>query len=1585
MYRFRKKSETKRPQVIEDGVDLLIPPPSSTSSTFDRSPTLPALSTGLEFRTSVIFPDLTRQFAKAGLAANVPESKLRSRLAQQRAKGNKEETITEEEEAIMFAALSSIQGIRRRGNSTSSVVDASVDMQYPESVSSSKSSGPSSAGLINSFPETPAVQETSIYPFASLSSHSSSSSSSRRHSNNLFGASRLRDISQMRSHRNRSSSSASTSQESMQAVAISPDSSQAGDIRDGQEVTSSSSSSPVVENGNHQLSDKDKTPTARVSNLPSAPRLPNGNTLTVAQIRRMSVALERAMSALIESDPEADEDEEKILAPYSVPLGGGYPPRRPPTAFNDPNHPIAVADLNAVLAFLADSERARDSHVGNDPHSIPTPVAPVPVTRTPGYVPGMARPISPRDTSGHESEDYSTTPRATSPVSPYGRVHRGLVPQSKKQANSRPSTAPTVVATANAGPMSNWGAHDESMVATLERSLSAGGQLYERRMQGNGYGYSSMAVSQNGRTLTSGGSSTVNSNTQRPATAQNGVQAYTNDGFGRHAGIQSSYKQNQDIDLTRGMPRDKSNLHSITGPALPDSPMIHDDMFKPYVPLTVPESWDATQTYATPQPSMTSSGIIMPQPTTHRPMRTPVSIPVRSQTPNNIARSSTPTGARATSPPIGRVGTPNYLVQRSPSANGYNLDQETQDITVKRAVSPRPASSHTPSNSSTSAYNPLLHSSMGSSSRSSIGSIGSSYHSSDEEPNSKFKEVTNWLFDPESKGSTFANTKKNGRSREELAGSKEYSDVKDDASESIDDQEDVLQLLTGLTKKDIGTIQQKLISAAAAREAEEAIRTTQRRRRPSVQSREFVGSPTPKPVASSPSDTTPVGSNHIDAITIVRLQSPPPGPNVIPEEQYPQLVETVVQPPMIVARPMSPVEETHSEVKIPGEFEVPSAATTPPRFETPSPAKQSPRTKALTDALFGDHLTPAAPGPKHQPSVEELQVEVEKRALAATVALKSPVVVPESSPLRKKSTKRIDLQKISNPHLVSASMSVDAIPLASPSMASLSMTQTQDLGRSGSKLGDRLRRLRGSIKTKGQQGPGHEREPSSSSLSNEITPNGPSQVLDYDPQSLSTPQIRTVPPTTPNKPLSAGLASPPASAGPAGLRGLVARFRQSKGNPRKEESTPPRSAVSVQPSASSSSSHLNDADGSMTMGNIVVPPSRNTSLNRAQPAIASSQSDVTSLNRAQPAIASSQSDVTSISSGTAQTPDEAALRKRLLETALTLGLNAEDINVLLERAAKTATHSDSPSDTSQRTMDEGQLAIGQASTSLSRQTSTRVRIDASARLRPTREGGNPISGVVRRTIIYPSSTATPSTSPLPGYRGVLRKMSSASNKRRPMSVQSQYSGKSIHERVPTPPPPRGARRISEDGLPPIPSSLYSSSARPGTSAGIIYDGISNSHRRSIDGHDGGPDSGFPEDGRALQVVELENGEVVWSVLDTLRSPGDEFDDESRSIYFNRRGSFNSQYSGMDESVRSTYGRSTSRTGMPKPSLDGTGPETKIYYGDNKEIARLIGQITNATDYGSQMGHVTPGSAYSSEDLPVEEQLERLLQRVTAAQ
>lgn len=57
---------------------------------------------------------------------------------------------------------------------------------------------------------------------------------------------------------------------------------------------------------------------------------------------------------------------------------------------------------------------------------------------------------------------------------------------------------------------------------------------------------------------------------------------------------------------------------------------------------------------------------------------------------------------------------------------------------------------------------------------------------------------------------------------------------------------------------------------------------------------------------------------------------------------------------------------------------------------------------------------------------------------------------------------------------------------------------------------------------------------------------------------------------------------------------------------------------------------------------------------------------------------------------------------------------------------------------------------------------------------------------------------------------------------------------------------------------------------------------------------------------------------------------------------------------------------------------------QVVYSDAKEIARLIGQITNASDQGSlRVGMGTPASTHSS-DLPVEEQLDRLLQKVAEA-
>lgn len=241
----------------------------------------------------------------------------------------------------MFSALNSIQGFRRRGNSTSSAIEGPLDAQYPESVSSSKSSGPS----LSVSPETPVVQETSSYP---SDSQSSTSPSSKRHSNNLFGSSRFRDTTAMRGVQKNRSLSSTNSQDSMRTAALSSENEHTSELNGVPEepLTDSPSPVPVEAITAQQLGDKDKTPTARTSRLPVAPRLSNGNPLTVAQIRRMSMALERAISAIVENEHEADDDEERILAPHSVPLGGAYPTRRPPTVrpclFNSVSTPILI-------------------------------------------------------------------------------------------------------------------------------------------------------------------------------------------------------------------------------------------------------------------------------------------------------------------------------------------------------------------------------------------------------------------------------------------------------------------------------------------------------------------------------------------------------------------------------------------------------------------------------------------------------------------------------------------------------------------------------------------------------------------------------------------------------------------------------------------------------------------------------------------------------------------------------------------------------------------------------------------------------------------------------------------------------------------------------------------------------------------------------------------------------------------------------------------------------------------------------------------------------------------------------------------
>lgn len=90
-------------------------------------------------------------------------------------------------------------------------------------------------------------------------------------------------------------------------------------------------------------------------------------------------------------------------------------------------------------------------------------------------------------------------------------------------------------------------------------------------------------------------------------------------------------------------------------------------------------------------------------------------------------------------------------------------------------------------------------------------------------------------------------------------------------------------------------------------------------------------------------------------------------------------------------------------------------------------------------------------------------------------------------------------------------------------------------------------------------------------------------------------------------------------------------------------------------------------------------------------------------------------------------------------------------------------------------------------------------------------------------------------------------------------------------------------------------------------------------------------------GLGIEVVELANGEVIWSVLDTLRgthTPLDVEEDDS-SLYFRDRLSVISHYTEPTEELQMTFKQAllSSSRGAAHPSsskaADATRPETKV--------------------------------------------------------
>ena len=554
----------------------------------------------------------------------------------------------------------------------------------------------------------------------------------------------------------------------------------------------------------------------------------------------------------------------------------------------------------------------------NSPHPPRNATAsPVPDSsqRVPGYVPGMHRPITPQCfgngvTSGavgeFDSDDYSTTPRATSPTN---------MVRHERNERERVGGMPMrpVIGVREVGGVRGIameGASSIQGVLSGERDRRRGvdsppltlGELMKRR-PASPLSQVHIPPSAPASRLSTGGSTSAqvnvnlshpNSNSNANANARipdathtpsssksesNYSAAHSHDRMDSSSSSNLDQEHEQDHGITEvyaggsGLARSKSIAsRSIASPALPDSPLIDNErnITGHFHAASGSQSWDNSSSKSM-SPISVGPALLYKNSTAGGS---------RPSTPN-IQRPTTPglggqrpvTPVSATGTTVARSPTPNYLLQRSPSATGYYAEHErpgsamgttrAQHHAIAHSNSIRTTPSHT---SSSSASNPLLQSSFDNSSRSSLESVGSSYHSSDGEmEDKKAKMLMTLLFEPDSERAKLVRRRLGGLtgSGSSLGGPGEgkkangYSFTNGGGGEgdenghgqpkgsdspvsTLGDQEDTLQLLTGLTKKDVATIQQKLVSAYVTREAENALKASQRRRRPSVQSRDLV-------------------------------------------------------------------------------------------------------------------------------------------------------------------------------------------------------------------------------------------------------------------------------------------------------------------------------------------------------------------------------------------------------------------------------------------------------------------------------------------------------------------------------------------------------------------------------------------------------------------------------------------------------------------------------------------------------------------------------------------------------------------------
>ncbi|KAI5124490.1 hypothetical protein M0805_003017 [Coniferiporia weirii] len=1641
MHRFRKKSDAKRNELSSASVGVAsssypVPLPIVTQQVQVHRPELPILPPASDFRTSLILPDLTKRFTLLRSSTGNPVSldDLRTRFAQQRANGA-ENQISEEEEVMLLDMLSRIRahgtGLGGASSKVTTGGDVNGSFVRTDPSSASISSGEFASSSTSSTVRQSAQSATTMSSNAGYDSSvgSASSRTSKRHSNNLF-AGQFRDMRYMRKASNRTIGS------NRSALSSTPSESTTGGIAnalidsysDGPfrpvtpenstpPISTSSSPSSVIPTRSTVLSHFSSSEDGFGSLTDSTNSRLSKQPVTNGQLKRMSMSLEEAIR---EIEEEADD---QVLVPRTSGVtqqnGGAavveaFKGSALSTDDENSGSPKVVADTtdeSSAMDWVADVVRpgSAGGHRSPSPYRAGGSTSPVP--RVPGYIPGMPRPVTPaREMDLDDVRSHSTTPRAASPSSAYDRAVAAALPLSASVSSllrQGVDTSPTPHNGRSSSPLASL--RTQGGRVTPEDRHRIGIPAADHTSPGSHWRRPSSPLSGNSTAFQSlnGGS--------RPSTPSNvtwNVSGRTSGTNGRSLGRNGTLL---------GHSRNQSNAG-------------------------VADNQDGGDNFSDASRSVVRS----PQPTytQHPTSENAANLDLRNKFLSNGSALSTSALAyveREPSPAHMSLSSMSPIVghdERSCSAASM-LDDSARD--KQRSGSPFLTPPSSPF-AQKFHNNPLLISPMSNnSSRSSLVSAGSSYHSWEEDSGfgagfiiTADRNEPTW-HDLQTTTTTVNLTNHN------RSGSR--------GNMTPNDPESILRQFTGLSKLDLLSIQKKLLDAAQIRAKSTETRSPSalRRRRPStaqsVQSAVGQQSRTTSPVPQLSKYEIPWTTDTVTkasallASVVDSISQPEHRDNELTESEE---SEMDMSPPAPLSGPLttsSPGRRNKDLADI--LFGSGDTEPVPPLSEsTQKQAREENKGEEDHDGDAFQPVTPKAEG-RELPQLDldkrtdtsttsivnatdtvDLMRQVQERTEAAMAQLRrSPQQARFQSPGPSITRKKIHLQDISGPLLVQSSTSIDRIPtLPTSPLKSPQADAQRTIKLSFSK------RLRKTLRSKNTQPNG-----------DEVTPwmnDGTSNSLAGSPivgnRSLTPLKASTMghgSTTDLNSPPKPSNVSPPASAGPS-LKHFMSLFR-------KKGQTDGLSENDQRTASMASTNQLPMSTPATGRHSFQLPPSapllaRSGSVSQGKPIVALTAPSLSRQPTETPTI------IVPSSPSTLSPPSEPGALKQFYEAAQSLGLDQAALNEFLARSQPGS--GGSPEHLSSATLARSNSAAARSSVEapralsplipevfverppvdLSRSASQRQYASSPIPAAPRRvrelvdPNGNSRNAVVRRTIIFPSTNgSTTDVSSL--ARRTSRKRASG------LSVQSN---RSVHDRVPTPPPLK-AKRQSVDPSPPVPNLPASSSRSnqgsratsrltpdvPAEKLNSLYDSFYDMYTgdRAVNAlspelHElpkSPTDEDFPEmeEGQALEVIELANGETIWSIVNGLRA------DDAESIY-PRRGSLDSEYSSVppnDGDTEQLFFKEHMRTGSKGSSVSNFAkrrsqaanrPETKVFYSSSAHIARLIEQLSHNTEAASfnirpkdapVSEHSRSGSLQTESDVhwTVEENLEHTLDYVNA--